>query len=270
MLTMNIQGRGGDRAHEATTILVREAWRAAGDPAMYPEQIQRRAAALAAEEAVFHVRRGVRRAGGEAAGGPGAARRTRRRQLRRRDSRTPAAPPPKLARVNTATYDPLLGRTYAEIGSDARSNHKCQGTGGLPPLPGVAGGRGGGRRRLAATSSWTPRIPGQMGKDETSLFDGIDTSLAALAQFAGPNPPAALTAGLAAIVDGGEARAEGVRRGQRRRHGGAGRSRTRGRAGSARAARLACRSATRRGTRSISVSRSRSATTRTPSSLRMA
>ena len=32
VLTMNIQGRGGDRAHEATTILVREAWRAAGDP----------------------------------------------------------------------------------------------------------------------------------------------------------------------------------------------------------------------------------------------
>ncbi|HUO27607.1 MAG TPA: PIG-L family deacetylase, partial [Bryobacteraceae bacterium] len=31
ILTMNIQGRGGDRAHEATTILVREAWREAGD-----------------------------------------------------------------------------------------------------------------------------------------------------------------------------------------------------------------------------------------------
>src|SRR5580698_7860847 len=27
VLTMNIQGRGGDRAHEATTVLVREAWR---------------------------------------------------------------------------------------------------------------------------------------------------------------------------------------------------------------------------------------------------
>ena len=40
VLTMNIQGRGGDRAHEATTILVREGFRAAGDPAMYPEQIQ--------------------------------------------------------------------------------------------------------------------------------------------------------------------------------------------------------------------------------------
>ena len=43
VLTMNIQGRGGDRAHEATTILAREAYRAAGDPAKYPEQITRRA-----------------------------------------------------------------------------------------------------------------------------------------------------------------------------------------------------------------------------------
>src|SRR5271154_3417634 len=38
-LTMNIQGRGGDRAHEATTILAREGYEAAGDPSMYPEQI---------------------------------------------------------------------------------------------------------------------------------------------------------------------------------------------------------------------------------------
>src|ERR1700688_5256400 len=40
VVTMNIQGRGGDRAHEATTILVREGFRAAGDPSMYPEQIR--------------------------------------------------------------------------------------------------------------------------------------------------------------------------------------------------------------------------------------
>ena len=36
LVTMNIQGRGGDRAHEATTVLAREAYRAAGNPAMYP------------------------------------------------------------------------------------------------------------------------------------------------------------------------------------------------------------------------------------------
>src|SRR6476646_2858445 len=40
IVTMNIQGGGGDRAHEAQTILVREAFRAAGDPTKYPEQIQ--------------------------------------------------------------------------------------------------------------------------------------------------------------------------------------------------------------------------------------
>ena len=40
LLTMNIQGRGGDRAHEATTVLTREAFRAAGDPTKYPEQIR--------------------------------------------------------------------------------------------------------------------------------------------------------------------------------------------------------------------------------------
>src|SRR5271154_1974261 len=40
IVTMNIQGRGGDRAHEATTVLVREAYRAAGNPALYPEQIR--------------------------------------------------------------------------------------------------------------------------------------------------------------------------------------------------------------------------------------
>src|SRR5277367_6346047 len=40
MLTMNIQGRGGDRAHEADTILSREAFQVSGDPAKYPEQIR--------------------------------------------------------------------------------------------------------------------------------------------------------------------------------------------------------------------------------------
>ena len=40
IVTMNIQGTGGDRAHEATTVLVREAYRAAADPTRYPEQLR--------------------------------------------------------------------------------------------------------------------------------------------------------------------------------------------------------------------------------------
>ena len=106
----------------------------------------------------------------------------------------------KLTPANTNTYDPLLGRTYAEIGADARSNHKCQGTGGLPALPGFGNGRGGGGAGGGGYQLIDSTIPGQKDKTETSLFDGVDTRLEAIAQYAGPNPPAALTAALGAIA----------------------------------------------------------------------
>ena len=192
VVTMNIQGRGGDRAHEATAVLAREGFRAAGDPSMYPEQIREGLRPWQPKKLYFSA--GFGGPGGPGRGGRGAP-----------GADAPPAPPPlppgvKLTPVNTAAYDPLLGRTYSEIGTDARSNHKCQGMGGPPPLPGAAGrgGRGGfgpGGYQLMETS-----LPGQKGKDETSLFDGIDTSLPALAQYAGPDPPPALTAGLAAIL----------------------------------------------------------------------
>jgi len=193
VLTMNIQGRGGDRAHEATTVLVREACQAAGDPSMYPEQLREGLRPWQPRKLYFSGGGGGGGGRGGPAGGRGSAAGA---------PPAPAAPPApvvKLARVNTAVYDPLLGRTYAEIGADARSNHKCQGVGGMAPLPGGGGGRGGaggGGYQLVSTT-----ITGQKDKDETSLFDGVDTSLAGLAQFAGPNPPGALSAGLAAIAD---------------------------------------------------------------------
>ncbi|MGA3095065.1 MAG: PIG-L family deacetylase [Bryobacteraceae bacterium] len=195
IVTMNIQGRGGDRAHEATAILAREGFHAAGDPSMYPEQIREGLHPWQPKKLYFSGGFG----GPAGPGGRGG----------RGGSGAPAAEPPltspstpraKLTPVNTAAYDPLLGRTYAEIGSDARSNHKCQGTGGLPPLPGIGGGRGGGGGYQLMESS----IPGQVGKDEASLFDGIDTSLNAVAQYAGSNPPPALVNGLAGIVAEGK------------------------------------------------------------------
>jgi LmbE family N-acetylglucosaminyl deacetylase len=183
VLTMNMQGRGGDRAHEATTVLTKEAYDAAGDPAKYPEQGLR----------PWQPKKLYMTAGfGGGRGGPGAA--------------PPVPPPPataavKLATANTSLVDPLLGRTYAEIGSDARSSHKCQGTNGLPPLPGVANGRGGGGGRGGGYQLVESTIAGQVGKDETSLFESIDTRLVALAQFAGNNPPAELMTGLTTITE---------------------------------------------------------------------
>ena len=198
VVTMNIQGRGGDRAHEATTILAREAYRAAGDPNRYPEQVRQGLHAWQPKKLYFAAGFGVVPAGGRfGRGGRGSGQ----------------APPPiapesqtprlKVTRVSTAAYDELLGRTYAEIGADAHSNHKCQGTGGLPALPGFGGGRGfgGGTPSYQLVDS---TIPGQMQKDEAGLFDAIDTSLAGIVQFAGANPPDSLRSAVAAIVDQAE------------------------------------------------------------------
>ncbi len=199
LVTMNIQGRGGDRAHEATTVLVREAYRVSGNPAMYPEQISEGLRAWQPRKLYFNAGAGVIGAGGRGGrGGPAAA------GAPANPPATPAPPvppaqPARVTRVNTATYDELLGRTYAEIGADAHSNHKCQGTSGLPALPGFATGRGGGGGGQYTLIDST--IPGQLQKDEAAIFDDIDVTLYGLAQFAGANPPDALKSGLAAIVD---------------------------------------------------------------------
>lgn len=202
VLTMNIQGRGGDRAHEATTVLTREAFRAAGDPAQFPEQIEAGLRPWQPKKLYFTAGFGGGPQGppaGRGAGGRRDAAPGRPDSPPAAAPATPGAPAVKLARPDTGHYDPLLGRSYGDIGSEARANHKCQGMGGLPPLAGIGGGRGGGRG--GGYQLVDNRLPDHAEKDETSLFDGIDTSLPALAQFAGSNPPAALTAGLANIVD---------------------------------------------------------------------
>jgi LmbE family N-acetylglucosaminyl deacetylase len=97
----------------------------------------------------------------------------------------------KQCAVNLAGFDSLLGRTYAEVGTEARSMHKCQGMAQLLALPGPATSF----YQLAQTS-----IPGQQQRDERSLFDGVDTTITGLAQFAGPRPPKDLSGGLAAVA----------------------------------------------------------------------
>lgn len=201
IVTMNIQGRGGDRAHEAQTILVRESFPLAGDPSAYPEQLKEGLRPWQPKKLYY--------AGVEIL--PGGA-------------QAPGADASKLTQVPTGEFDELLGRTYADIGSDAHSNHKCQGVGGAPPIAGLPGGRGGrggrgggrGGRGEVAGGDGAPAfvgrggggrgyslvetsIPGQKQKQESSLFDGIDTRLTAIAQYAGQNPPAALTGALSDI-----------------------------------------------------------------------
>lgn len=165
-------GPGGGQAHQATARLTAEAFRAAADPLKFPEQIKEGLRPWQARR-VFCT---------DASGfGPPAAGKART---------------PDLVTVEVSHFDPLLGRSYAEIGSEARSMHKCQGMSQLLLLPGTTGfGTGGRTYRLQDT------VMGQQGIAPPTLFDGIDTSLGGLAAFAGPAPPAALTAAIAGIAE---------------------------------------------------------------------
>jgi LmbE family N-acetylglucosaminyl deacetylase len=162
---MSPAGTGGGQHHQASALLSREAFKLAGDPGRYPEQLKDGLRPWQPKKYYFNTGiTGFPSAGGEPAG--------------------------KILRLNLASYDPLLGKTYSEIGTEARSMHKCQGMAQLLALPGPS----------ATTYQLVEStLPGRMQRDETSLFDGIDTSIAGLAQFAGPTPPRELVDGLAAI-----------------------------------------------------------------------
>ena len=167
------EGRGGGQHHQASAVLAHEAWHAAADPDRFPEQIAEGLAPWQARK--FYYRVGF--PFGMGAGPPG--------------FRGRSTPDPNVTTVDLGGYDPLLGTTYAEIGSLARGMHKCQGTSQLIALP---SGAAGGRYLLAETT-----IAEHSVAADTSLFDGVDTSIRGLAGFAGENPPDELVRALGLI-----------------------------------------------------------------------
>jgi LmbE family N-acetylglucosaminyl deacetylase len=81
------------------------------------------------------------------------------------------APDSATLRFNVGEYNPGLGRSYAEIAAESRSQHKSQGFGVL--------------RRRGVVLDYVRREAtrvnaGQDARTERSIFDGIDTSLARL------------------------------------------------------------------------------------------
>jgi hypothetical protein len=83
-------------------------------------------------------------------------------------------------------FDPALGRTYAEIAFEGRSQHKSQGQGTTEILGPVTSAL---RAVAGAASSSAP---------ERSMFDSLDVSVPGLARIAGL-PDGALRAELASI-----------------------------------------------------------------------
>jgi LmbE family N-acetylglucosaminyl deacetylase len=210
VVTLNPAGTGGGQHHQVSATLTAEAFTAAADPTKYPEQIQQGLRPWQIRKLYQPGGGGFGRLGGPGGGGRGrgrggppspaaqasAGRASAAQGAPQPGGDLPPPPPPdpnaKYATIDTSMYDPLIGCTIGEVGSVAASMHKCQ---GRSPIQNF-GGASGARYRLAQTV-----IESQKNKDETSLFEGVDTTLAGLAQFAGANPPAALRDALAAITN---------------------------------------------------------------------
>ncbi len=73
--------------------------------------------------------------------------------------------------ISTGDYDPLIGRSYAEIASEGRSQHKSQEMGSI--------------ERRGEQTSGERLLDSTVGKNEkeTDLFDGIDTSIKGIAKI---------------------------------------------------------------------------------------
>src|SRR5688572_9011837 len=148
----------GHGQHQMAGYLTPLAFRAAADPAQFPEQIAE----------------GLR---------PWQAKKLYRGAGFRPD---PAGPP--TTDVQTGIVDRALGRTYAEIAAEGRSQHKSQEMGGIEPMGPAASG-------LILLS---PAPVAGAAARERSVFDGLDVSLPGLAAIAGL-PAGSLRAELAAI-----------------------------------------------------------------------
>jgi len=140
----------GHGHHQASGVLTREAYRAAADPNRFPDQLQEGLKPWLAAKLflnTFSPRGGA------------------------------ASPPARDAvSINLDGYDPLYGKTFAEIGAQARSMHRSQGMG-------TGAGRGGGYANFRLLDSVLPSSAPLEG-----LFDGIDITLNRFTTLSGNLP----------------------------------------------------------------------------------
>jgi len=166
-------GQAGGLHHQASAALTREAFRAAADPAKYPEQIRE---GLRPWQAVRYF-------------------------CTDENSFAPQPPPrtPDMIVAEVSGFDSVLGRTYAELGLEARSMHKCQGTSQLLLLPGQQQNRTYRLQEHVGTQAVTVNGPQEGPRAPATLFAGIDVSIRGLARFTGSRSVPALATALQGI-----------------------------------------------------------------------
>jgi LmbE family N-acetylglucosaminyl deacetylase len=135
-------GQDGHGQHQVAGMLTPEAIKAAADPNRFPEQIGKEGLRP------WKVLKVYGRRFGQVSSGP-------------------------RAEFDVGVYDPVLGRSYAELAADGRSRHRSQDFGMIQA-------RGSQQRAFPRLQSEV-HIP----DSEKSLFTGIDVSITGIAKFAG-------------------------------------------------------------------------------------
>jgi len=139
--------RDGHAHHQASAIVTREAFRAAGDPNRFPEQIKE--GLLPWQPKKLYVGNFGEEAGSNVG-------------------------------FDTGTYSPLLGKSYAQFGVEGLARQTSQGTGGFRVSPGHR------FTYYKRVDSVLPpvKVAGEE-EHEKDFFDGIDTTLPGLASRLG-------------------------------------------------------------------------------------
>jgi LmbE family N-acetylglucosaminyl deacetylase len=150
----------GHGNHQTAGAMAQEVFRAAGDPSVFPDQIQ-------AGLKPWNPLKDYARAPG---------------------SRRGASSLAVNVEIPEGDYDPILGDAYQQISREGLGFQKSQNGGSSIPNAG---------QMLSAYHRFGSEV--QASEKETGFFDGIDTSLDGIATLAGPNAPAFLTEGLRQI-----------------------------------------------------------------------
>src|SRR5579864_8578993 len=153
VLTSRFSGtkRDGHGNHEASGVLTAEAFRAAGDPNRFPEQIK---------EGLL----------------PWQARKLYLGNPPRMFQGGNVSDEDYTVKLNIGEYSPLLGMSYTQFALEGLSHQTSQGTGGIRVPPGPR------YTYYKLTDSTLPKPSGH----EQDFFDGVDTSLVGLASGLGP------------------------------------------------------------------------------------
>ena len=155
--------RDGHGHHQVAGLIARQAFDAAADPDRFPEQIAE----------------GLR---------PWQPKKLYMNNIR--PARRPEDKELVTLVVDSGVYDPLLGRSYAQIAGEGIGYQRSQGKAKRARPAGTY------RRyyHLVKTA-----LPGYSAQREDSFFDGLDTTIPGIAQLAGAHVPSWLSTGLSQI-----------------------------------------------------------------------